>query len=88
MSLASVREKVARLSSERTRVKNKGQIALTEKQMRIVEQINKSGRIAVHEIAQMHNYSRQAALKEIDRLVKLDIVKREGKARASYYVQK
>lgn len=86
MSIVSVREKVARLSSERIRTKNKGQIALTERQMRIVEHINKNGRITINEMALMFKIIRQASLKEIDRMIKLEIVKREGKARASCYV--
>jgi hypothetical protein len=32
--------------------------------------------------------SRQAALKEIGKLGELDVVKREGRARASYYVMR
>jgi len=86
VSIASVREKVARLSSERIHTKNKGQIALTERQMRIVEHINKNGRITINEMTLMFKITRQASLKEIDRMIKLEIVKREGKARASCYV--
>lgn len=88
VSIASVREKVARLSSEHIRTKKKGQIALTERQMRIVEHINKNGRITINEMTLMFKITRQASLKEIDRMIKLEIVKREGKARASYYVMK
>lgn len=88
VSIASVREKVAQLSSEHIRTKEKGQIALTERQMRIVEHINKNGRIAINEMTLMFKITRQSSLKEIDRMIKLEIVKREGKARASYYVMK
>lgn len=88
VSITAVREKVARLSSERAKTKNKGQIALTERQMRIVEHINKNGRITINDTAEMFKITRQAALKEIDKMLKLEIVKREGRARASYYVMK
>jgi hypothetical protein len=36
----------------------------------------------------MFKVTRQAALKEIGKMVELEIVKREGNARASYYVMK
>lgn len=85
ISIVAVREKVARLSSERIRTKNKGQIALTDRQMRIVEHINHAGKIMIGEAVGMFRISRQAALKEIGKMVKLEIIKREGKARASFY---
>jgi Fic family protein len=88
VSITSVRERVARLSSERVKTKTKGQIALTERQMRIVEHINKNDRITISEVALLYKITRQSALKEIDKMVKLGIVKREGKARASYYAMK
>ena len=86
VSIDAVRERVARLSVERVRTKKKGQIALTERQMRIVESINKNGKISIGDIAGMFKISRQAALKEIAKMVEMEIVKREGQARASYYV--
>jgi Fic family protein len=88
VSIMAVRERVARLSNECLRAKNKGQIALTERQMRVVESINLSGKITVAEVAKMFMISRQAALKEIGKLVELAIIKREGDARASIYVRR
>ena len=88
VSINAVRERVARLSVERSRARKKGQIALTERQMRIVEFINANGRITISDIVSMCKISRQAALKEIGKLVELDVVKREGQARASFYDMK
>jgi len=88
VSIDSVRERVVRLSSERARIKKKGQIALTERQMRIVEYINKNNQINTNDMTLLFKISRQAALKELGKMVKLGIVKREGQARASYYVLK
>jgi Fic family protein len=88
VSIDSVRERVVRLSSERARIKKKGQIALTERQMRIVEYINKNSQINTNDMTLLFKISRQAALKEIGKMVKLGIIKREGQARASYYVLK
>ena len=45
MSINAVKERVMRLSSERLRRTKKGQIALTERQMRIVEFINQNSKI-------------------------------------------
>jgi Fic family protein len=86
VSIAAVRERVVRLSAERVRAKKKGQIALTERQMRIVESINKNGKISVSGIAILFKITRQAALKEIGKMLEMEIVKREGQARASCYV--
>ena len=88
VSFDAVRERVARLSAERVRTKTKGQITLTERQMRIVEYINKNGKITVGDVATLFKISRQAALKEIGKLVALEIVRWEGRARASYYVMR
>ena len=88
VSIDAVRERVARLSAERVRTKTKGQITLTERQMRIVEYINKNGKITVGDVATLFKISRQAALKEIGKLVALEIVRWEGRARASYYVMR
>lgn len=88
VSIDAVRERVVRLSTARVKTKKKGQIALTERQMRIVEYINKHGKINSAGVAAMFKTSRQAALKEIGKLVLLEIVRREGQARASYYVMR
>ena len=88
VSIDAVRARVVRLSTERVKTKKQGQIALTEKQMRIVEWINKNGRISAGDAASLFKVTRQAALKEIGKLVELEIVRREGRARASYYVMR
>ncbi|MGV8057024.1 MAG: Fic family protein [Smithellaceae bacterium] len=88
VSIDAVRERVARLSIERIRTKKKGQIALSERQMRIVESIHKNGKISVSDLAGMFKITRQAALKEIGKMVAMEVVRREGQARASYYVMR
>jgi DNA-binding MarR family transcriptional regulator len=64
VSIDAVRERVVRLSTERAKTGKKGQIALTERQMRVVESINKHGKMNVSDVAAMFKISRQAALKE------------------------
>jgi Fic family protein len=85
VSITAVRERVARLSSERAQRKNKGQLALTERQMRIVEHINNIGMVTINDVVGMFKISRQAALKEIGKMIELEIITREGIARASVY---
>ena len=86
VSVEAVKERVIRLSSERLRKVKGGQIALTEKQMRIVEFINQNGKITNRDIRGMFRISDRAALKEIRKLVDLKVVKSEGKGRSLNYV--
>ncbi len=86
ISIAAVKERVIRLSSERLRRTKKGQIALTERQMRIVEFINQNGKITNREVRNMFKFSDRAALKEIRKLVDLEVVKSEGSGRSLYYI--
>jgi Fic family protein len=86
VSIAAVKERVIRLSSERLRRTKRGQIALTEKQMRIVEYINQNGRIMNRNLREMFKISDRAALKEISKLLELKVVKPEGKGRSLSYV--
>ncbi len=86
VSIATVKERVIRLSSERLRKTTKGQIALTERQMKIVEFINQNGRITNRDIREMFKISDRAALKEIRKLADLEVIKTEGKGRSLSYV--
>ena len=85
VSIGAVKERVVRLSSERLRKTRRGQIVLTEKQMRIVEFINQNGRITNRNVREMFKISPQAAHKEILKLVKLDVIKAVGKGRNLFY---
>jgi len=86
VNIETVKERVIRLSSERLRKTKTGQIALTERQMRIVEKIIQSKSIAIGDVAKMFDVTRQAALKEINKLVDLEVVKLVGKGRGAHYV--
>jgi Fic family protein len=85
VSTAAVKERVIRLSSERLRRTKKGQIALTERQMSIVEFINQNGKITNKDVRAIFKISPQAAHKEITKLVKLDIIRAIGKGRSLSY---
>ena len=86
ISTDGVRKRVAGLSSERLRRAKRGQIALTERQMQIVEFINQNSRITAGDVSRMFKITRQASLKEISKLVDLEVVKLRGKGRGAHYV--
>ncbi len=85
VNIAAVKERIARLSSERLRRTKEGQIALTERQMRIVEFINLHGKITNKDVREMFKISSQAAYKEILKLIKLGVIKPTGKGRSVSY---
>ncbi|MEW6417322.1 MAG: Fic family protein [Nitrospirota bacterium] len=84
-SIAAAKERVIRLSSERLRKTKKGQIALTERQMKIVERIIQNDRVGIGEVSEMFKITRQAALKEMTKLLKQGVVQLIGKGRGAYY---
>lgn len=86
VSIEAVKERVIRLSSERLRRTKRGQIALTERQMRIVEFINLNGRITNRDAREMFKISDRATLKELRKLVDLKVIKPRGKGRSLGYV--
>ena len=85
ISISKVREAVLRLSLEKHKKELKGQIALTERQMKIIEHIQRNERITTGDVAKMFDITRQAALKEISKLVELEVIKLEGRGRGAYY---
>jgi Fic family protein len=86
LSISKVKEKVLQLSLEKHKKESKGQIALTERQMKIIEILQNNGKITAGDVAKVFKISRQAALKELTKLVKLDVIKLEGKGRGANYI--
>ncbi|PKK81668.1 MAG: hypothetical protein CVT47_01255 [Thermoplasmata archaeon HGW-Thermoplasmata-2] len=87
VSLEAVKERVLRLSSERIRAAKNGQIALTERQMQIVEFINQNGKITNRDVMGMFKFSsNKSAFTEIMKLVDMKVLKSEGKGRSKHYV--
>ena len=85
VSITAVKERVIRLSSERLRKARKGQVALTERQMKIVEFINQNGQITNRDVRSMFHISNRAALDEIMKLLKMKVIKTLGKGRNLHY---
>ena len=86
ISTQAVKERVIRLSSERLRKTRRGQIPLTERQMRIVEFININGKITNRDVRNMFKLSNRGALDEIKKLIDLTILKAKGKGRNIHYI--
>ena len=88
ISIRAVRERVIKLSSERLKRTKKGQIALTERQMQIVEYINTNGKITNQSVRKMFDISNRSALDEINKLLRLGVIKPQGKGRSLHYILK
>jgi len=86
VSIKAVKDKVFGLSKDVKSLKEKGQIALTERQMKIVEKIIEKGKITNKEMRGIFGLSDEGVRKEISKLIKLDIVEKKGKGRALHYV--
>ncbi len=85
VSLKAVRNKVIGLSKDIKVLKDRGQIALTKRQMKIVEHIVSQGRITNREIRDMFSLSNRAALDEINKLMELKVLRAKGRGRSAYY---
>jgi len=88
VSILRVRERVLQLSIEKRKQKKRGQIALTERQMKIIEFIQRNGKITSGDIQRTFGISRQAAHKEIKKLIELEIIEQKGSGKVVYYVLK
>jgi Fic family protein len=88
ISIEAVKERIVKLSSKRLRKAKERQIVLTERQMRIIEFINQNGKVSNRDVREMFKLSDEGALKEIKKLINLDIIKSEGKGRALHYIIK
>ena len=84
VSINGVKDAVLKLGAKRKEVK--GQIELTEKQMKIVEFINRNSKVTNRDLQSLFKISAQAVHKELSKLVGLKIIKPQGKGRTLYYV--
>lgn len=85
VSIKSVRDKVIGLSKDIKVLKEKGQVALTDRQMQIVERILEKGQITNREMREMFGLSDEGVRKEISKLIKMGVLKKEGKGRSLHY---
>ncbi|MDO9033705.1 MAG: Fic family protein [Methanoregula sp.] len=86
LSLHRVKERVLLLSSEKHRKDSGGQVALSERQMKIIEYIHANGSIKSGDLMRLYGISRQAAGKELAGMLERNLIKTERKGRATQYV--
>jgi Fic family protein len=86
VSIEAVKKKVIGLSKDIKLLKDKGQIALTDRQMKIVEKIIEKGTITNREVREAFGLSDEGVRKEITKLIKLGVIKRKSKGRSIYYI--
>jgi Fic family protein len=84
ISINEVKKKILSLSVKKTGP----QIALTEKQMKIMEKIVANGKITSGEIQEMFKISRQAVHKELQKMIESGIIELKGEGKTVYYVTK
>jgi Fic family protein len=85
-SILKLHKDISKDILEKHKRDSKGQVSLTERQMKIIETLQKNGKITAGEVARMVGVTRQAALKELHKLVEPEIIKLEGKGRGAYYI--
>lgn len=88
LSLHRVKERVLLLSSDEHRKVAGGQVALSGRQMKVIEFIHAHGSVKTSDLVAMFKVSRQAALKELTAMVEKDLVQREGDRRGARYILK
>jgi Fic family protein len=86
VSIKAVKDKVIGLSKDIKVLKDKGQIALTERQMKIVERIMAKGSITNREIREIVGLSDEGVRKEINKLLKLKVIAPKGKGSSFHYM--
>jgi len=84
-SVNEAKEAVLRLGSKGKKGL-KPQVALTPKQMQIVEFINTYGKVTNKELQSLFKISAQAVHKELSKLVELKVIKPRGQGRSSAYI--
>jgi len=85
VSLKAVEDKVIGLSQDIKFLKERGQIALTDRQVKIVEMLLQNEKLTIGQVKDLFGFSRQMALKEMTKLVDLGVVRPKGRGRGAYY---
>ena len=89
VELMRVRERVQHLSSDLRLKKRVGQLALTERQAKIVEYIQSYGKITNREWRSLlPDYSDDTVLRDLKDLIKKKIIKKKGMTKSAAYVMK
>lgn len=86
ISLHRVKERVLQLSSDEHRKVSGGQVALSERQMKIIEFIHNQGSVKSGDLMRLYGISRQAAGKDLGQMVEQNLIRTDGKGRSTRYV--
>jgi len=84
-SVTEVKDAIIKMGAAR-KMAGKPQIALTPRQMKIVEHININGKVTNKDLQFLFNISAQAVHKELTKLVELKVIKPKGQGRSVYYI--
>jgi len=84
-SVNRVKEKVMILSKNKKLTASLEQVALTKRQMQIVETVSRIGKITSKEMQALFKITPQAVHKEIKKLLEMRVLKLVGKGRGAYY---
>jgi len=85
VSIKAVKQRVIGLSKDVKVLKERGQVQLTERQMKIVEHIIEGGAVTNRKVREMFGLSNRGALDELEKLMKLRVIKKTGKGRDISY---
>lgn len=88
ISLHRVKERVLLLSSDEHRKASGEQVALSERQMKIIEYIHAHGSVKTTDLVSPFHISRQAALKELSQMADKELIVRRGVRRGAHYILK
>jgi Fic family protein len=85
-SIKTVRDKVLGLSKDVKILRERGQVALNNRQMKIVEWIVREGKITNRDIQGIFGISNTSAKHELSKLRDLEVIGPKGKGRNVHYV--
>ena len=84
-SVNRVKDKVVSLSSDKLKTQTLEQVALTKRQMEIINEMSKKGRIANKDLQNRFNITPQAVHKELKKLINMRVIKLVGVGRGAFY---
>jgi Fic family protein len=85
VQIEGVKKRVLELSLDVQRKKKHGQIALNERQMRIVEFVHKNNQVTNRDLQKLFSVSRKTAGEYLTQLVKMNVLASQGKGRSLFY---
>ena len=71
---------------EKIRGNGKEQITWMERRMRVIEELNLKGRKTNRDVGRMFGLSNRPAPDELSRLVKLGVLRQDGRGRSVHYI--